>query len=282
MRYDPCGRAVDVIRAPYRTACRFNRNSDEAATIHWYVVPEQNGALGIPLPINVQYWRAEKHTKGGVGEVFDAPRVFDGWDRLRVTPTDHLCGSEDDFRNGGIRDTELPPFPRDVTGIPECCQEFGALVMGGTGDYSPAELVALGAGDLQQFVGGSIPGPIYGGSTIWAVMYGSYPAGFGLGDEVRLGVAGTPGFRFRLEAQFIAFPGFALTQLNLIQGVSVFVPPYTVTPLGGGNAWDVEIDIVAGSSFAVLPRLQLVAPVQPAGFTYYFLLKCTLIGPTPP
>ena len=103
--------------------------------MHWYVVPEETPDLPFDSIINSLDWRNQPWTATGPGEVYGAPREFDGWGRIPppAPPLTHICGTEEDFRLGGLRDTSEPPLDRDVTGIPTCCQTFGGIVLSGTG-----------------------------------------------------------------------------------------------------------------------------------------------------
>lgn len=122
-----------MVRRPYRTKCRFFRDSDVECDVHWYIVPAENGTLGVPCRINSLDWRDNRMNPGVIGEVSFADRPFDGWGRIvPPTPGDHLCGSPEDFREGGRYLPDDPPFPRADDGIPFCCRPpLGALLVGG-------------------------------------------------------------------------------------------------------------------------------------------------------
>ena len=122
-----------MVRRPYRTKCRFLRDSDIESTVHWYIVPPSNGTLGFPCRINSSDWRDNRFSRSPVGEVNFADRPFDGWNRIvPPVPGDHLCGSEDDFRNGGTYRPDLPPFERGEDGLPLCCRpKLGGAALGG-------------------------------------------------------------------------------------------------------------------------------------------------------
>lgn len=251
---------MDVIRRPYRTLARFNRNSDETATINWYVVPPENGVLGIPSPINTQAWRAEKWSKTGVGEVFNAPRVFDGWTRIVVPPTSHLCGTAEDFRLGGIRDTSLPPFPRSVTGIPECCHRFGGLVLGGTGEVSRGALIIGGTGEVpfqQGWVSCGIGPPVIAtGDPVWITEDPTIPS---VGPWITVNGL-TAGRNWRFRFNFLA----AVNTLRIFGAHCPPGSPWTHGPVfPGAGVYDFDRFIGVGDGPAAMIRVDMFAPPYP-------------------
>ena len=155
MRYDPCGRIVDMVRRPYRVACRPWRNSELEVTLHWYVTNPANGTLPYPCRINSLDWRPDNINPAPVGEVSFADRIFDGWDNVAVPMKgDHICGTRDDFVNGGVYDPDAVPLERDIDGIPTCCRPpIGGVVLGG--EAVLAEPIELGGGGVA--LGGSAP-----------------------------------------------------------------------------------------------------------------------------
>lgn len=122
-----------MIRRPYRTACRFFRDSEVESTVHWYIVPPTNPVLGFPCRINSLDWRDNRMNPGPVGEVTFAERPFDGWGRIvPPIPGDHLCGTREDFELGGRYLPDDPPFERGADGIPLCCRpDIGGIEVGG-------------------------------------------------------------------------------------------------------------------------------------------------------
>lgn len=151
MRYDPCGRAVDVGRRPYRTACRPWRDSSEEVTVHWYVVPPENGTLPYPSRINSLCWRDAQMNPSPVGEVSAGEQFFDGWGRIvpPIPPGDHICGTREDFELGGLRNTDEPPLTRGPDGIPTCCRGVvGGVVLGGEAVIPDIQPTGPGGGVL--------------------------------------------------------------------------------------------------------------------------------------
>lgn len=76
--------------------------------------------------------------------MYGSPHTFDGWGRITPPVTDHICGTEDDFFNGGTTDPDLPPVLRRPDGIPLCCgADLGGLVIGGAG------AIVIGSGGAE-------------------------------------------------------------------------------------------------------------------------------------
>jgi len=134
-----------MIRRPYRTKCRFLRDSELECTVHWYIVPATNPTLGFPCRINSLDWRDNRQNPSPVGEVSFEDRPFDGWGRIiPPVPGDELCGTRDDFENGGRYLPDLPPFPRAADGVALCCRpEVGGIMLGGETIF-PSPLAAGG------------------------------------------------------------------------------------------------------------------------------------------
>lgn len=120
-RYSPCGSIVDIARRPYKTACRFLRDDDRVSTIRW--AEAQPDARPLPYPsviLSLDFERSDSQ-EWPVGEVDGAPRPFI---HDAVPPGligDHVCGTEDDFEQGGQYRPDLPPAEYDADGWLRCC-----------------------------------------------------------------------------------------------------------------------------------------------------------------
>jgi hypothetical protein len=122
MPYNPCGRAVDMARRPYTTLVRPFRDSDRTVRIRWYPArPETDGTLPFPSRICSLDWATNPHAVEGVGEVYDAPRRYNGARALVGPPTRRVCGTEDQFRNGAYFDDDRAPTEYFPNGLPKCC-----------------------------------------------------------------------------------------------------------------------------------------------------------------
>lgn len=125
--------AVDFGRRPYTTKCRPFRDSDEEVDLVWY--PCAPGAKVLPFPsvMHQTDWDVELQPWLPVGEVPDAPKVFNGKPIIPGTGLGHFCGEESDFDLGGKRDEAIPPVVRGATGLPDCCRP-PVLGAGGVAD----------------------------------------------------------------------------------------------------------------------------------------------------
>lgn len=147
------------------------RDADDAVGVVWY--PAQKGApvLGMPSVIAVPdwddiYWDWE----GSVGE-YTAPRTYSNEKPKVFADYDHVCGTEEDFREGCLFDADSPEVKYGAQGLPACCNPVvvaaGGVVVGGSGDvaFIPPPLVygglaVGGAGDVVYYP----PGPAAGSS----------------------------------------------------------------------------------------------------------------------
>lgn len=159
------------------------RDSDDEVDIIWYPAAPDAPVLGYPSRIqqldNVNWpWMAE-----GVGEVFDTPRPFVNRKVIPFLPLNHVCGTAEDFEQGGTRNASLPPVLYDRNQIPICCGppflgQGGAV---GTGTATVTVTVPSSCGipggttmNYSDTVGRS-------GTTVWALGTYPYPpiSGFG-------------------------------------------------------------------------------------------------------
>lgn len=133
-----------MMRATYSTRCRFNRN-DATESVIWWKECDPN-ALSFPgdQAICNTELELEPWTEFAVGEVAGAPRPI----ALRYAPVGtgrgHICGTEDDFAHGGLRDTTIPDVRYAINGLPVCCNPAptprGGAAAGGSvvPSYTPA------------------------------------------------------------------------------------------------------------------------------------------------
>jgi hypothetical protein len=95
-------------------------------------VPRENGALPFPSRVNPLDWYTDPHRHTGVGEVYGEDRTFASAKPVRVLG-DHVCGTEDDFRLGQLREDGRPPTEYWPSGIPKCCDTDRREAEGGMG-----------------------------------------------------------------------------------------------------------------------------------------------------
>jgi hypothetical protein len=132
-----------MMRRGYTTEVRPFRDSDETAEIRWYECHPDAKELGFPSIIRPLDWQSHPYLYAGAkGEVFGAERTY------RRNPTvpgaygQTVCGTRQDFAEGGLYDPDAPPFPRTADGLALCCgTEVGGVLWGGS-----ARLPEFGAG----------------------------------------------------------------------------------------------------------------------------------------
>lgn len=190
------------LRRTIRTACRFNRDSTDTATIEWYKAAP--GAPVLPYPSKIRplsdvYF---PWVDTDVGEVYGAERRLNHKVAPPFVAGQHICGTREDFTRGGTLDSISPPVEYDANWIPLCCEPAlvaeGGVASSGTADLTvvppttytnsygiaggfhlPVCVVSVTI-NQQEWTGSSIFGtirlrsPIYPGHTGWTLeMLGS-------------------------------------------------------------------------------------------------------------
>ena len=135
MPYNPCGRVVDFGRVPYRTSCRFFKDSDVETDIIWYPALPNAPVLGFPSAISSLNWGVEERDIGvycgyRVGEVPTAERKYTNQKPKPAARGGHVCGTPEDFADGAVYDPDAPPIPYRPDGLPQCCVDGGGVGLG--------------------------------------------------------------------------------------------------------------------------------------------------------
>ena len=159
MRFNPCGRVVDIARRTYTTEVRPFRDSDEAVQIIWYRALPGAPTLGFPTRINSLDWCSDPWQDRPVGEVADAERAFVPFPTPHNATGEHFCGTPEDFLRGCVLDTSIPPVIYRLNGLPLCCPDWPEGELAGAGSinaelvWTPTFTVSLpGAGELLGLV----------------------------------------------------------------------------------------------------------------------------------
>lgn len=142
MRYHPCGAIVDVIRRPYKIACRFWGDSEEEGIIAWSFAAADARELPYTSAIVNQSLVKDKELLDGVGEVWGADLAYNKTKTPPGLKGEHVCGTAADFENGGLFDDTIPPEPLAANGWPRCCSP-PKRVRGGAGAGGLAQLVVI-------------------------------------------------------------------------------------------------------------------------------------------
>lgn len=142
---------MDWGRRAYSTDCLFFENSDRVNRVQWEEAAP--GALAIEYPscILSKQQEPDDWLPGGIGEVADAPRVTTLARAPRGMGRGHVCGTPEEFAEGGTYDPALPPERIGALGWPLCCDPPKRLRLGaGAGVRSAvtvtAPRVTVGAG----------------------------------------------------------------------------------------------------------------------------------------
>ena len=175
---------MDWARRTYKTQCRFFKDSDAETTILWYPAKDDAPPLPYPSAICSLDWDVMEKDVGvyaayPVGEVPGAPRSFTYQKKRPKATGAHVCGTRQDFEDGGTYDPDAAPIIYDKDGLPACCAPFGGVTLGGRVIIFPQGGVGL-FGSASPYPGGSgvYPGTPQPGPDVW-VYYASlvYPSG---------------------------------------------------------------------------------------------------------
>lgn len=111
-------------RREYKVLIRPFRNSDQTVMWEWRKADPRDGTLGFPSRICSLDWATQPWIAEGVGEVYGADRTFIRKPLMGPVPGKHICGTEDEFRNGEILDLTRPLTVYLPSGLPVCCDLF--------------------------------------------------------------------------------------------------------------------------------------------------------------
>ncbi len=178
MRYNPCGRIVDIGRYSYSEMLPVFRDSEAEAQVVWYPARDDAPVLGCPSSILYREWDRDEVTEDG--EVWGPTGRALPWNGEEEKPGasgGHRCGDDIDFEEGGLFEPELPPVEYRPDGLPVCCDPImvgrGGAVAGGVATVDP--------GPYRRGSGGAV------GGGLSRVVY--YAPQIGSGGAVAGGVA---------------------------------------------------------------------------------------------
>lgn len=132
MRYNPCGRIVDMGRSPYECDCRFFRDSGVVDKVRWYEVQPDAPVLDRVSIIYRREWDNDQFREVPVGELPDQRKPFLAGAVPRGLPGAHVCGTDQDFEEGGSYEPLVAPVVYSASGWPQCCDP-PVTVFGGAG-----------------------------------------------------------------------------------------------------------------------------------------------------
>lgn len=121
MRYNPCGRIVDIGRSPYKAACRFFRDNGVVDEVRWYECREGTPTLDKVSVIYRREWDNDQYNDVPVGELPGERKRFLKGEVPKGLPGVHVCGTDRDFEEGGEYDPDQPEVQYGTLGWPLCC-----------------------------------------------------------------------------------------------------------------------------------------------------------------
>jgi hypothetical protein len=109
------------MRRPYSIPCRFLRDSDIESTVKWVEARPDALTLGRTNIITSQDWELDRGLLPvEVGEQ-EGRRKFAIADAPVGLGRGHVCGTDEDFNEGGSYEPDLPPVEYSALGWPLCC-----------------------------------------------------------------------------------------------------------------------------------------------------------------
>jgi hypothetical protein len=135
MLWDPCGHIVVWGRRPYTTTARPFRDSTETREVDWYITRDDAPALPYSSALNslddqeTRLWYEDQWHN----EDPRADRIYNGQGPFPCAGAGHVCGTRDDFEQGGLFPGSAPAPPVDINGIPLCCNPCIVPQGGGVG-----------------------------------------------------------------------------------------------------------------------------------------------------
>lgn len=90
--------------------------------IYWYFTDLP--FLPFPTVFNSKDWCEDPWHFHGLGEVFGAPRPYDGMLHVPGLQPGHICGTREDFEQGPAWPPTGEPLVYDEDGIPTCCRRL--------------------------------------------------------------------------------------------------------------------------------------------------------------
>ena len=101
--------------------CRFFTDSDDTVTVKWYFADDPSKVIPFDTPFASANWYDDEALNVELGEL---PLTIPKWSNGATPPTvnpDHICGTQEQWRDGFPSDEFLPGVLYDIHGIPFCC-----------------------------------------------------------------------------------------------------------------------------------------------------------------
>jgi hypothetical protein len=188
-----------MLRDAYTTKCRPFRNSDVEVDIVWYPALPDAPALGFPSIMVSHFLDFTGAVWPPGGEVPNVPSPINFEPSKPGAIGSHVCGTPEDFAEGGLYLPDDPPVTYRTDGLPSCC---GAAAAGRGG-------LALGGRSVVVVTNPITPGSTCSTATPLAV---NTPVAFtvphGFTGWFRVTVSGATRFKYYLDCP-TGFAGFS-------------------------------------------------------------------------
>jgi len=219
---------VDYIRRPYSTLARFFKDDEgPPVIIQWYAAAPGAPTLGRGTSFMSLDWTSETTKVQNPnwpdlpwnqrpGEIFEAARPFAPWPTPIGLNYAHVCGTDDDFLDGAVFDSELD-VQYDEQGLPLCCN----------GPAVPFLPLTLGF-DVQLIEEAPTSGTNCADATdledgVWYVR--TFPTSFGFYTYRWAPIPGSASVRWRIKLLSTFSTGQLGAQLFRGSACNNFVPP---------------------------------------------------------
>lgn len=231
---------------PHTTRCLFFEDSDTEADVIWYPALPTAELLDTPSMVSNSYLDPDGFFFLPGGEVYGAPREFNG---LREKPGalgGHVCGTPIDFAEGCKLDNDAPAVQYRTDGLPSCCG--AAVVAAGGGAVGGA--VAVHVDNTVPMGDSCAAAPLlavgqFAESDLTLtnlVVWARYPSVIGVDITVRATQSTN-------HVQVNVWEGTTCAGLSLLNAdnLNVATRDYLVTPTATGFVY-VEIAAVIGTT----------------------------------
>jgi len=209
--------------------------------VRWFEAAPDAEVLPFESVILRTDWEIDPWMDAPVGEVADAPRSTDLTRAPRGSGRGHVCGTEEQFREGAHYDADAPPVLYGGSGLPHCCGLW------------PVQRGGAGAGGRIGIVVEPPVTPIVGGTC-------GDPAEIELGVTYSSSWSGTEG----LLRYWWPGPLVLDTRYRIVTTSTESTRDYLVS--GGADPCDVDV-IIASGTFAVACRSGLNDVLSDGGLT---------------
>ena len=233
--------------------CRFLDAPDQVGRVRWFEAAPDAETLPFESVILRTDWEIDPWMDAPVGEVSGAARSTDLTRAPRGSGRGHVCGTEEEFREGAHYDPDAPPVLYGGSGLPHCCGLWPVL-RGGAGAGGRIGIVVAAA---------VVPGPDCAGAAV--IEFDTWYSATHPGSIFVVHWFKVPGPH---DAGDYKIEGVGAIPFNALQLRVIYVCPNTElfdnVPPGGGC---VSLSYPS-SGFDLYVTMQVNAPSAPIAYSF--------------